>query len=290
MLETMNFKINEITDKKDQYTRLFKRNKVSLALLFGSAVEGDTPRDVDIAVSFKDYSFNRYIEVYEGLRHAFDRSDVDLIPLDRANAALKLEALFGGILLYAADDINLPDYTTQALTEYDDYLYFKKQYIAHLEERNTRGLSMAEREINKERVETHLSKLDEALGKLAELRNRFSSLEEFESDTDTRELCVHYLRIALESVLDVCRHFLAVKGVSLAEINSTNMIELAGEKGLIPSDFTRKIRGMAVMRNAIVHVYWRLDYEAIYRAVTEELTDFDQFARFVSDFLKNEKT
>ena len=104
---------------------------------------------------------------------------------------------------------------------------------------------------------------------------------------DTRELCVHHLRIALESVLDVCRHFLAVKGVSLAELDTTNLIELAGEKGLLEPSFARKIRGMAGMRNAIVHVYWRLDYEAIYRAVTEGLHDLDEFARQVRDYLES---
>ena len=83
------------------------------------------------------------------------------------------------------------------------------------------------------RVETLLSTLDEAMGQLRRLGGRFASFEEFKADVDTRELCVHYLRIALESVLDVCRHFLAVVGVSLAELDTTNLIELAGEKGLL---------------------------------------------------------
>ena len=98
---------------------------------------------------------------------------------------------------------------------------------------------------------------------------------------------MHYLRIALESVLDICRHFLAVKGVSLAELDTMNLIELAGEKGLLEPSFAHKIRGMAGMHNAIVHVYWRLDYEAIYRAVTEGLRDLDEFARQVRDYLES---
>ena len=150
-LETRGFEIKELPDKKAQYTHLFQRNGVNLALLFGSTVKGDTPRDVDIAVFFKDYSFDRYVEIYEGLRHVFDGRDVDLTPLNRANTALKLEALLGGILLFAGDDTIFHDYITQSLSEYDDYVYFKKQYLAHLEERNAGGLSMAEREIDKER-------------------------------------------------------------------------------------------------------------------------------------------
>ena len=52
---------------------------------------------------------------------------------------------------------------------------------------------------------------------------------------------------------------------------------------LITDIFThsQRIRGMAGMRNAIVHIYWRLDYHAIYGAVTEQLSDFDEFVRQV---------
>jgi uncharacterized protein YutE (UPF0331/DUF86 family) len=134
-------------------------------------------------------------------------------------------------------------------------------------------------------MERHLSVLDEAVAQLKRLQGRFTSFEEFRSDVDTRELCVHYLRIALESVLDICRHFLAVVGVSLVELDTTNLIELAGEKGLLEAAFAHRIRGMAGMRNAIVHVYWRLDYQAIYQAVTEGLQDLDEFARQVRAYL-----
>lgn len=147
---------------------------------------------------------------------------------------------------------------------------------------------MAERvkRVDPERVAGYLSALDEAVAHLQRLQGRFTSFEEFRSEVDTRELCVHYLRIALESVLDICRHFLAVVGVSLAEPDTTNLIELAGEKGLLGPAFARRIRGMAGMRNAIVRVYWRLDYQAIYQAVTEQLADFDEFARQVRIYLR----
>lgn len=42
---------------------------------------------------------------------------------------------------------------------------------------------------------------------------------------------------------------------------------------------------MTGMRNAIVYVYWRLDYRAIYRAIADQLADFDKFARQVRTHL-----
>lgn len=38
------------------------------------------------------------------------------------------------------------------------------------------------------------------------------------ADEDLRNLAAHHLRLAIECVLDVCRHYLAVKGVSLHEL------------------------------------------------------------------------
>ena len=274
---------------KEGIPLLFDENGVSLAFLFGSIINSATPRDVDIAVLFKNYSFVAYLKSLERLQKALKVKDIDLVVLNRSNARVKLEALLKGVLLFAPDEGSLSDFATDAFFEYEDYCHFKNEYASCLGKRISEGLSMAERNINRERVETYLSRLDEAVGELSRLRKRFSSLEEFKGDVDTRELCVHYLRIALESVLDVCRHFLAVKGVSLTEIDTTNIIELCGEKGLVKYDFAQKIKEMAGMRNAIVHIYWRLDYEAIYRAITEELVDFDEFTRQVQNYLKKEK-
>jgi len=274
--------------KKDSLAPLFKRNGVKLALLFGSTLESTTPGDLDIAVLFENYSFNAYLNTYEGLCQLLKTRNIDLVVLNRTNAIIKLEAFLKGILLFEADGENLTDSIVQSLFEYEDYRHFKREYLAEFQQRRIEGISMAERKLNREKVETYLSKLDEAVAELRRLIGKVSSFEDFKSNVDLRELCVHYLRIALECVLGVCRHFLAVKGVSLTDIDTTNLIELSGEKGLIPYDFARRIRGMAGMRNAIVHVYWRLDYEAIYRAVTEQLADFDEFVRYTEDFLKRE--
>ncbi len=265
---------------------VFQSDGVSLATLFGSTARGDgAPRDVDVAVLFERYSFDRYLALQEALCQALGTRQVDLVVLNRANAVLKLNALLEGVQLYTRDASQVPDFVAQVLFEYDDYRHFKAEYDLQFEQRCQEGLSMSERQLNRERVQILLSALDEAVARLRELRERFDSFEGFYADVDTRELGVHYLRIALEAVLDVCRHFLAVVGVSLIELDTTNLIQLAGEKGLLEPAFARRIRGMAGMRNAIVHIYWRLDYEAVYQALTQELTDFDEFARQVQSYL-----
>jgi len=284
--------IKSIVAQRERMAGVFKEAGVKFALLFGSMIDGDGdhPRDIDIAVWFDRYRFDTYLALLERLSRVLEVSEdaLDLLVLNRASPRLKLEALLKGIPLFVGEAHALEESIAEALFEYEDYRRFKREYDVRLGGRVEEGLSMAERRMDRERVEGYLSKLDEALERLTILRERFSSPDEFKRDIDTRELCVHYLRIALECVLDICRHFLAVKGVSLAEVDTTNLIELAGEKGLIDPGFAQRIRGMAGMRNAIVHVYWRLDYDAIYEAITRRLGDFDEFARQVRDYLESQ--
>ena len=275
---------------RERMAEIFREAGVRFALLFGSVLDEDRPfppRDLDIAVYFDRYEFETYLALLERLARALGvrAGALDLVVLNRANPRLKLEAGLKGLPLFTAKSDALADFIADALFEYDDYRRFKREYGHYLRRRIEEGLSMAERGLDRERVEGYLSKLDEAVARLVELRRRFSSFEEFMEDLDTRELCVHYLRIALECVLDICRHFLSRVGVSLAEVDTTNLIELAGEKGLIDPGFARRIRGMAGMRNAIVHVYLRLDYEAVYEVVSRKLGNFDEFARQVRDYL-----
>jgi uncharacterized protein YutE (UPF0331/DUF86 family) len=275
----MRVNLAEVEHRRELLSSAFAAHDVQLACLFGSTIDQPLARDIDLAVWFRSYSFEKYVATFEAACQALGTRQVDLVVMNRSNALLTLRALLSGVVLYAATPTVWTDAVVEALRAYDDYSHFLSHYRQLLGQRCREGLSVAERRLDPLRIESHLSTLDDAVNHLRRLGQRFSAFDEFRADVDTRELCVHYLRIALESVLDICRHFLAVVGVSLAEFDTTNMIDLAGEKGLLDASFAQRIRGMAGMRNAIVHVYWRLDYTEIYRVITEQLVDLDEFAR-----------
>ncbi len=275
----------EIEGRLNTLSLSLAKDGIQLVCLFGSILEQPLARDVDLAVLFREYSFDKYLEALEAASSALKTNQVDLVVLNRADALLKLRALLGGKIIYAETSMTHAEAVEEAFFEYEDFRWFMVEYRFYLDKRCQEGLSVAERKVDRERVERYLSLLDEAVLNLRRLQRRFNSFEDFQSNVDTRELCVHYLRIVLEAVLDICRHFLAVVGLNLAELETTNLIELAGAKGLLDPILARRIRGMAGMRNAIVHAYWRLDYEAIYRAITEQLADVDEFARQVRAYL-----
>lgn len=200
------------------------------AYLFGSLAEGGVGGDMDIAVLFERYSFEAYEGLYEALCRLLKADNIDLISLDRAPLPLRRRILLQGILLYE----RTPGITTRLLeallADWEDYLHLTAVLRTSLRARIQGGDTMSGRRVDRERVEISLSKLDEMVGELAQRREAFHSFHEFMAERDQRELCVHYLRIALECVLDICRHFVAAKGASLAEIDTTNLIELAGKR------------------------------------------------------------
>ncbi|HSW09524.1 MAG TPA: HepT-like ribonuclease domain-containing protein [Bacillota bacterium] len=221
----------------DRLSEAFRAARVRLAFLFGSVLDGGSavqPRDLDIAVSFERYDFAAYLDLQERLHTILTapQDRLDLVLLDRCGPLLQLQVVLAGFPLYIADRRLLDDFLQDAMFDYEDFQRFRREFRRELERRLGEGLSMAERKMDRNRVETYLSQLDEALDRLAELRRRVPSYEDFQADRDA------------------------------------------------PA-YALSIKWMAGMRNAIVHVYWRLDLAAVYDSVSRRLGQFDEFARQV---------
>ncbi|MBI3456106.1 MAG: DUF86 domain-containing protein [Candidatus Rokubacteria bacterium] len=280
----------DVSTRAAELERVFKEAGVTVAILFGSLAapvcEGG---DLDLAVDGLGDGAEGQQALYESLCRLFRADNIDLVPLSRAPFVLRKRALLGGRVLYEATPGRVRRMIEEVLFAQEDFGYSAGMAEQQLRARLRGGLSGAERRLDADRVTAYLSQLDVSVRKLAQLRQGVESFENFAANEDRRDLVVHHLRIALECVLDICRHFLAVKGVSLQELDTTNLIELAGTRGLFPVAFASRIRGMAGMRNAIVRAYVRLAYEAIHEMLTRRLGDFDEFGRHVLTYLEREE-
>ena len=61
---------------------------------------------------------------------------------------------------------------------------------------------------------------------------------------------------------------------------------ILGENKIIPSGLTEAMVRLAKLRNLIVHLYWKIDWEKIYSVLTEELNNFNLFEKHVIKFLQ----
>ncbi len=90
-------------------------------------------------------------------------------------------------------------------------------------------------------------------------------------------------------MFDIGRHIIAKKGLGKPEIYS-HIFELLGQHGIISSEFSKQIKGMAGYRNRLVHEYFHITAEELYNLLNTRLEDFEQFSIFMVEFLENEKS
>jgi len=129
--------------------------------------------------------------------------------------------------------------------------------------------------VDREIVATRLSRLRGALGRLRKLADK--PRNEYLSSDDDRALAEHYLRIALEVVLDTGNHVIASGGwrkpQSLREIPS-----ILAESGAIPADLAERLAAAVGLRNRLVHEYAAIDHEIVHRVIGSHLADLEAFA------------
>jgi uncharacterized protein YutE (UPF0331/DUF86 family)/predicted nucleotidyltransferase len=271
---------------------IFKRHGVSFGYLFGSILLDEAiPQDIDLGVYIEKpsrYIMDYYTDIYFDLCDLFQADNIDLLMLNNTDIVFKYTVINTGKLIYFDDQDVLDNFIQDTIFLYEDTRGVRKESQAVLFETIREGFLMYKKALNLERIELFFRNMRNAIKKIILLRGKFNSLEEFLSEefSDDRELCVHYLRLALEPVLDICRHIIAVRDYTIPDMEKENLIDVLGREKVLPKDFTKKIRGMQGMRNAIVHVYWNLDYEKIYQMITENLEDFEAFAKYILKFIE----
>jgi len=96
----------------------------------------------------------------------------------------------------------------------------------------------------------------------------------------------HGLQLSIQTLIDIGNHILAAIGENQIE-EYVDIIDKLGERNIIPSEFAQSIRGMAGLRNILVHEYASLDIKKIYDIVQDQLDDFYKFIKYINQFLKN---
>ena len=130
-----------------------------------------------------------------------------------------------------------------------------------------------------------LRKLEELDSYLAELeRLRQHTFDELGTSLHLRWSIEHGLQLSIQIVLDVGNLILAALGEHDIE-DYAEVIEKLGEHGIIPKDFSARIRGMAGFRNILVHEYAEVNLREVYRILQERLDDFLEFARYAGNHI-----
>ncbi|WP_456367056.1 type VII toxin-antitoxin system HepT family RNase toxin, partial [Thermococcus sp.] len=58
------------------------------------------------------------------------------------------------------------------------------------------------------------------------------------------------------------------------------------ERGLIDDDLTKRLISMARFRNRLVHLYWEVEDRMIYRIISKDIKDIEEFLSRLSEVFR----
>ena len=92
------------------------------------------------------------------------------------------------------------------------------------------------------------------------------------------------LQISIQIVIDIGNHILASINKNQIDSYSDIIIQL-GECDILPIQFAEQIKGMAGLRNLLVHRYADVDLRQIYDFLQNRLDDFTEYIRHIQSYL-----
>lgn len=136
--------------------------------------------------------------------------------------------------------------------------------------------------LNEEHVEARIREVNDAVRMLRGLTSKgFGEL------TVHERLAMRYLLIQLvEAASSICMHILLSTFDEGAE-GFPECFGRLGGGGVIPEDLASRLSSAARLRNLLVHRYWVINDEKVYRSVRKGVKDFEVFVAHVRRFLRD---
>lgn len=137
---------------------------------------------------------------------------------------------------------------------------------------------------NWEIIEQHIQNMEEALTELGRYGN--ISFEEFQRDLSLRWIVEKGLEILIQNLLDIGAHLLASQIKNDWEDYGEVILKM-GKHRVIPQAFSDKIKGMAGLRNILIHEYLKIDLDKLFDYLKYRLEDFVLFIQYIRAYQKS---
>jgi uncharacterized protein YutE (UPF0331/DUF86 family)/predicted nucleotidyltransferase len=254
--------------------------------LFGSYARGEeTPlSDLDLAylpednISSSDMD-NLDIELYKGLSGVLKTDDITLINLNEAGTYLAFHVLREGKILFSRNNEGIVRLKERVVKFYPEVKRLRYENLLGFE-RRLREMAM---EIDRDKILYQLCLLEESLEKLREKAGL--SKEEYLKSSDSQAVVERKFQIATESCLNIGNHIISRLGLRMPEDYASVFVVLAEAK-IIPKELAKSMADMARFRNLLVHLYWEINHEKVYKGMKDRIDTLERFKKTIYDFLK----
>ena len=129
---------------------------------------------------------------------------------------------------------------------------------------------MADRDVLEARVESIRRCIDRIRTKTP------TSAKELENDYDAQDIISINLQRAVQLSVDVGMHLISLRGWSTPDTMAGTFTVLV-DNNVLERDIAERMRRGVGFRNISVHEYQDVDWQLVYRLVTERLDDFRAF-------------
>jgi uncharacterized protein YutE (UPF0331/DUF86 family) len=107
----------------------------------------------------------------------------------------------------------------------------------------------------------------------------------FDSTLSVQWTVEHGLQLAIECILDIGNHLVAAEHLGSPQ-SYREVIELPGQRDVLPAGFISRVRGMPGFRNIPVHDYLAVDTSLVWEMLQSGPAQFREFIRHVAVHLR----
>lgn len=136
--------------------------------------------------------------------------------------------------------------------------------------------------LNPELIRARCQEIEESLGRLKKIKA--VKKEDFLKDQDLQDIACYRLLVAIEAALGLCYH-VSAKQLKKVPEEYAECFAILSDAQMIPRDLSENLQRMARFRNLLVHMYWKLDYPAVYDLIQHHLADLRRFSQAIVSHL-----
>jgi uncharacterized protein YutE (UPF0331/DUF86 family) len=127
------------------------------------------------------------------------------------------------------------------------------------------------------------TEMDESLRKLISLSKL--SEDEFLSHYEKVDTSKYNFIVAIEAIIDICNRIISKRKLGFPQ-DYSDVIKLMGQQGVLEGDLVGRLLEMVKFRNMLVHIYWKIENDRLYKYLKENLNDFEAFKEAIRKYLK----
>ena len=141
------------------------------------------------------------------------------------------------------------------------------------------------RDVDPERIRKLVGSMRESVRILNEIK--YIDEIEFKKDIHKQSSAKYNFIVAIEAAIDVASHLISKKGFRAPEDYADTFRVLVDARAL-DKEFAFELEKMARFRNRLVHIYWDVDIDEVWKIIQTRIGDFEKYISQIGNFLSQQ--